>query len=105
MDRVEQMLVVLHGQADVRASVQGVYRVARRDQDAVEGSRSIGRGWLGGATSRDGQKRVGYRVRSVAGSGNTNVRGLLPDEGYIEAVLDLLRNTKVGLVKEGVIVR
>ena len=85
-----------------------MHRIAREDQDVAEGSGLDG-GWedrkTGGERVGKGRKGLGYRVRGGPGPGNTiTVRELLSDERYIGAVLNFLRATKVGMVKEGVIV-
>ena len=41
--------------------------------------------------------------RWVRRPGNISVRELMSDKRFTEAVLDFLRNTKVGKVKEGVV--
>ena len=47
-----------------------------------------------------GRKRFGYRVRQArARPSNTSIRDLLSDDRYTEAVLDFLRDTRVGEVK------
>ena len=53
-----------------------------------------------------GKKGFGYGVRKGnKGPGNTTIRELLGDERYTEAVVEFLRVTKVGQVKEGMIKR
>ena len=52
-----------------------------------------------------GRKGFSCRVRYGPGLGNTTVRELLSEEQYVAAVLDYLRATKVGMVKEGAIAR
>ena len=50
------------------------------------------------------RKGFGLHVRQArARPSNTTVRELLSNDKYTEAVLDFLRKTKVGMVKEGVI--
>ena len=57
----------------------------------------------GGETPWKSKKGFGYTVRQArARSGNTAVRELLTDGRYIGAVL---RDTKVGNVKEGALTR
>ena len=52
------------------------------------------------------RKGFGFHVRrAVARPSNTAVRELLSNDRYTEAVLDFLRGTRVGEVKEGVICR
>ena len=52
-----------------------------------------------------GKEGFGYGVRKRrAGPGNTKTRDLLADGRYSEAVLDFLRATKVGAVKQGVLI-
>ena len=52
------------------------------------------------------RKGFGFRVRQArARPSNTTIRELLSDDRYSEAVLDFLRETRVGEVKEGVICR
>ena len=50
-----------------------------------------------------GRKGFGYGVRCGAGPGNAATMELLPEEQCVAAVLDFLRATKVGMVKEGAI--
>ena len=52
------------------------------------------------------RKGFGFRVRQArARPSNTTVRELLSDERYTDAVLDFLKNTRVGEVRAGVISR
>ena len=48
-----------------------------------------------------GWKKGGARV--VGRPGNTSIREFMSDKRFAEAVLDFLRDTKVGKIKEGVV--
>lgn len=47
--------------------------------------------------------RKGFGLACKAGPGNTSIRKLFSEEKYCEAILEFLKNTSVGRVKEGVL--
>ena len=52
-----------------------------------------------------GRKGFVHRVRGGPGPGSPTVRELLPDNRHAGTILKPPQTTKVGLIKEGVIVR
>ena len=106
MGRVGHMLVVWHRQTNERTSLfkecitwWEEIRTLQKEVDQTEDKRASG------VRVGKGRKGFGYRVRGGPGPGNTTVRELLPDERYAGAVLNFLRAMRVGMVKEGVIMR
>lgn len=100
------MLVAQEGKADQRAFLQGEPGLEGSDQGAMgeaPGKRGDRRHEFHGRWKS--KKGFGYQVRSsVTRSSNTPVWELLADERFTEAVLEFIRNTRVGRVKAGVVI-
>ena len=91
-----------------RQSRDHLFKECRRwEKEIRELWNAVGRA-SGGRQEEDGpfksRKGFGFHVRRArARPSNTTVRELLSNDRYTEAVLDFLKKTRVGEVKEGVI--